>query len=132
MRVLLCGVGESLYYMIKTLSQKGYELVAVCPDQKESVILAQSFDLAMACGDPTDERLLEEVGVKESAVLISLFPKDSDNYVVVNLVLQRFKVPTVITLVNNPANEEIYQQMGGVRTLCPPKLLGNFLAERDA
>jgi trk system potassium uptake protein TrkA len=123
MKVILCGTGEILYYMVKILTGAGDEVVVICPDQHECVQLAQSFNVAVACGNPTDESLLEEVGIKQRPIVICLFPKDADNYVAVDFVLQRYNIQALIALVNNPPNEATFKQIGQVETLCLPQLL---------
>jgi trk system potassium uptake protein TrkA len=123
MKVILCGTGETLYYMVKIMTGAGDDVVVICPDHHECVQLSQSFNVAVACGNPTDDRLLEEVGIKRCPTVICLFPKDADNYVTADFVLQRYKIQSLITLVNNPHNEVIFKQIGQVETLCLPQLL---------
>jgi Trk K+ transport system NAD-binding subunit len=116
MKIILCGTGEMLYYIVKMLIREGDDIVVICPDHQECVQLAQSFNLAVACGNPTDEGLLEEVGIGKHPAVICLFPKDADNYVVVDYILQRYSIPSVISLVNNPRNEALFKQAGPVET----------------
>jgi trk system potassium uptake protein TrkA len=130
MKAILCGTGETLYYLVKMLTRAGDDVVVICPDHHECVQLAQSFNVAVACGSPTDERLLEEVGVKRRSTVICVYPKDADNYVVVDFVLQRYHIPSLITLVNNPRNEVVFKQIGPVETVCLPRLLAACLKEK--
>jgi trk system potassium uptake protein TrkA len=123
MKAILCGTGELLYYMTKILIQEGDEVVVICPEHQECVQLAQSFNVAVACGNPTDEGLLEEIGIEKCPAVICLFPKDADNYVVVDYIVQRYSTPSLITLVNNPRNEALFKQTGPVEILCPSQLL---------
>jgi trk system potassium uptake protein TrkA len=131
MKVILCGTGEILYYMVKILTREGDAVVVICPDHQECVQLAQSFNVAVACGNPTDEGLLEEVGIEKNPAVICLFPKDADNYVVVDYILHRYSIPSVITLVNNPRNETLFKQTGPVETFCPSQLLVACLKKND-
>jgi trk system potassium uptake protein TrkA len=130
MEAILCGTGETLYYLVKMLTSAGDAVVVISPDHHECVQLAQSFNVAVACGSPTDERLLEEVGIKRRPTVICVFPKDADNYVVLDFVLQRYNIRSLITLVNNPRNEAVFKQIGPVETLCLPQLLATCLKER--
>jgi trk system potassium uptake protein TrkA len=120
---ILCGTGETLYYMVKILTIAGDDVVVVCPEHQECVQLAQSFNVAVACGNSTDERLLEEVGIRKRPIVICLFPKDADNYVTIDFILQRYNVQSIIALVNNPHNEATFKQLGPVKTVCLPQLL---------
>jgi trk system potassium uptake protein TrkA len=130
MKAILCGTGEILYYMVKILTREGDDVVVICPNHQECVQLAQSFNVAVACGNPTDESLLEEVGIKQHPTVICLFPKDTDNYVAVDFMMQRYNLPSLITLVNNPRNETIFKQTGQVETLCLPQIIVDCLKKK--
>lgn len=131
MKIMICGSGQIFYYSAKSLAAKKHHLTIVCPDHTECRTLAQESYAEVIWGDPTDERILEEIGLSHTEVVMAMFLNDSDNYVVTQLALRKFQVPRIITLVNNPVNDNFFRKMGIDNTLNFPNIV-NVLIEENA
>ncbi len=129
MRVFVCGTGQPLYYVAKSLISKGYELTFVCPNPEDCMLLAENFKTQVINGDPTKESILGEAGLEQNQVMVTIFNDDSVNYVIAQIALKRFQVKRAIAMVNNPANEVFFKKSGVQVSINIPNIIGSLVEE---
>jgi trk system potassium uptake protein TrkA len=76
--------------------------------------LRQEIEGEVICGDGCSPQILEQVGTSQAALVVAMAHDDEDNLVICRLAKHQFKVPRVITRVNNPRNEWLYTKAWGV------------------
>jgi trk system potassium uptake protein TrkA len=59
-------------------------------------------------GNPTDQRLLEQAGIRSAQVLAACMPDDADNLVLCFLARTRYNVARTIAQINNPRDAWLF------------------------
>ncbi len=106
MYVILVGVNTISRKLVQDLS-KNHDLVVVEED-KEAAERAYSESAAtIVNGSPTNLSVLEDAGISKADVLVTTLEDDNRN-MVVSMLGKKYGVPKVITRLENPEYQEIY------------------------
>jgi trk system potassium uptake protein TrkA len=114
MLAVIVGGGRGGSYLAQDLQAQGYQVKVV--DRRSEVVakLRQEIDGEVICGDGCSPQVLDQVGTSKAALVVAMAHNDEDNLVICRLAKHQFKVPRVITRVNNPRNEWLYTKAWGV------------------
>jgi trk system potassium uptake protein len=114
MLAVIVGGGRGGSYLAQDLQAQGYQVKVV--DRRPEVVakLRQEIEGEVICGDGCSPQVLEQIGTSQAALVVAMAHDDEDNLVICRLAKHSFKVPRVITRVNNPRNEWLYTKAWGV------------------
>jgi len=91
---------------------KENQLIVINSSRSFANELAHKEHISVLVGSPWRNFVLEEAGVHDADVFISLSEKDTDNYASCILAKKIFNVKKCICVVNNPENVELYKKLG--------------------
>jgi trk system potassium uptake protein TrkA len=129
MRVFIVGGGNTLYFLCRNFTAKGYEVVIVNKDREECVHLAQQLSATVVCGDGSDPKILREAGAMGADALLAITPKDEDNLVICQLASLLYGVPRTLALANDPDNAEVFENLG-VSAFSTTRIIGSLIEQR--
>ena len=129
MKVLLIGSGNTLYFLCRRFSEKGYEVVVINQDHTECIQLARQFTVRVINGDGSDPEILKDAGAMSADVLLAITPNDHDNLVICQLASLIFQVPRAIALTNDPDNADIFKDLG-VTAFSTTHIIGTLIEQR--
>jgi trk system potassium uptake protein TrkA len=135
MKVILIGGGETIetvYFLAKHFSRKGYQLTIVNPYPKEAQMLSHQVEGTVILGDGSDPAVLEQAGARQADVLLSLAPYDPDNLVACQIAKELYGVPRTMALVNDPENEDSFQKLGISLVFSATKIIGTLIEGQTA
>jgi trk system potassium uptake protein TrkA len=112
MKVIIVGGGNTLFFLCRKFTAKGYHVVIINRDKDECVQLSRQLSAMVVCGDGSDAEILKEAGAMEADVILAITTNDQDNLVVCQLASLKFGVPRAIALANDPDNTEIFEKLG--------------------
>ncbi len=112
MKVILAGGGETLFFLCRNFTAKGYQVVIINRDKDECVKLARRLSAMVVCGDGSDAGVLEEAGARGADAVLAITSNDQDNLVICQLASLKFGVPRAVALANDPDNAEIFEELG--------------------
>lgn len=130
MRLLIIGGGETIetvYFLARLFTGRGYRVVVVNPHPAEARMLARQLKATVILGDGSDPAVLEEAGARRADVLLSLIPHDPDNLVACQLAQKIFGVPRTMALVNDPENELVFRQLGIQEIFSATRVIGSLI-----
>ncbi len=130
MKILIVGQGRLIYFLGQTFLAKNYQLTILNPDEAECRWLARRMKAIVVLGDGTDPRLLEEVGAETMDAVVALTPRDEDNLAVCQLAKHHFAVPRTLALVNDPAQEEVFHQLGVSEAFSITRVVSKLIEQR--
>jgi trk system potassium uptake protein TrkA len=90
------------------------------PDQVAAALRNGGDEVTIIEGDPLVPATLEAAGALKADVLAALTPSDEDNLVISLLAKRRFQISRIVALVNDPANEALFDSSWGVDALVSP------------
>lgn len=129
MNILIVGGGKVVYFLCRTFLSKGYNVTVVNRDQDECTRLARRLKATVVYGDGSDPQILEEAGADTADAVLSVTPNDQDNLVICQLADLRFRVSRTLALVNDPDNEEVFQQLG-ITAISTTHILSSLIEQR--
>ncbi|HUT54586.1 MAG TPA: TrkA family potassium uptake protein [bacterium] len=112
MKVLIVGGGQTLYFLCRNFTAKGYEVIIINRNLEECVRLARQLSATVVFGDGSDARTLQEAGAMGAHAVLAITPNDQDNLVICQLASLKFDVPRTVALANDPDNAEVFEKLG--------------------
>ncbi|BBO76204.1 TRK system potassium uptake protein TrkA [Desulfosarcina widdelii] len=129
MKVLIVGGGNTLYFLSRNFTARGYQVVIINRNQEECVQLARQLSAMVVCGDGSDAGILREAGAMDADAVLSITPNDQDNLVICQLASRIFGVPRTVALANDPDNAEIFEKLG-VSGFSTTSIVGSLIEQR--
>lgn len=129
MYVVVAGGGKVGYYLSKTLIEAGHEVLLVEKDRHKCAIISEELGEILYQGDACEMAVLQEMGLERADVVVAVTGDDEDNLVICQLAKDQFKVPTTVSRVNNPKNEEIFHRIGIDRIINATSILFHLVEE---
>jgi trk system potassium uptake protein TrkA len=129
MKVLIVGGGKTLYFLCRSFTAKGYEVVIVNKDREECVRLARQLSATVVHGDGSDPGILREAGAMGAGALLAITPNDQDNLVICQLASLQFGVPRAVALAHDPDNAEVFEKLG-VSAFSTTRIVGSLIEQR--
>jgi trk system potassium uptake protein TrkA len=130
MYVIIVGAGKVGYYLLKRLVREGHECVLMERDRRRASLLAEELGDTVVQGDGCEVRVMTEVGFGRADVIVAVTGDDEDNLVICQMAKLKFQVPRTVSRVNNPANEELFQELGIDTTVSSTALIFNLLDQQ--
>ena len=131
MKVVVAGGGNVGAFIASQLLVAGHEVTVIDIDAGR-VATAQSATpgVTWIVGDACEPGQLASTGIGEADVVAAVTGDDEDNLVVSLLAKQEFGVTRVVSRVNNPANEWMFDEAWGVDvSVSTPHLLTALVEE---
>lgn len=112
MYIIIVGGGKVGYYLAKSLSEDGHEVLIIEKEATRASALSDDLETGVLQGDGCEVTKMIEAGMERAGVVIAVTGDDEDNLVVCQIARHKFKVPRTIARINNPKNEKIFRELG--------------------
>jgi len=127
MKSLIIGGGKVGYYLLKTLTERQYDVVLIERDRNTCTDIAQDIDSNIIYGDGTDIDVLKDAGIEEAEVVAAVTGSDEENLVICKIAKSIFNVSKTITRVNNPKNIAMFKALGVDKAVCSTEVIANLI-----
>jgi trk system potassium uptake protein TrkA len=129
MKILIAGGGKTPYFLCRSFTTKGYEVILINENREECIQLARQLSATVVCGDASDPKILKEAGAMGADAVLAITPKDQDNLVICQLASIQFGVSRAIALANDPDNAEVFEKLG-VSAFSTTRIVSSLIEER--
>ena len=130
MYVIIVGAGKVGYYLTKRLQQEGHEVLLMEKDKRRAYSLNEMLGDTVLWGDGCEVRVMSEAGFGRADCIVAVTGDDEDNLVICQMAKGEFNVPRTLARVNNPSNEELFQQLGIDTTVSSTSLIFNLIDQQ--
>lgn len=130
MYVILVGGGKVGYHLAKALGQEGHEVLILEKDKKRVEELVRVLGDIVVYGDGCEIRVMREAGMGRANVVVAVTGDDEDNLVICQMAKRKFGVPRTLSRVNDPNNEELFQELGIDQTVSSTRVIFNLLEQQ--
>jgi trk system potassium uptake protein TrkA len=131
MNVIIVGGGKVGSHLAEILLQGGHAVRVV--DERPQIIDRLHTELpegAVVYGEMSSPSTLERAGIGKAGVLAAVTDKDEANLVITSLAKFEFRVPRVISRVNNPKNGWLFTpEMGVDVAISQADMMARLIAE---
>lgn len=129
MYAVIAGGGKVGRAIAADLLHDGHKvtILELLPERTEQ--LQREHDLLVIKGDATDVRYLEQARPERADVFVATTRNDDINYVACQLAKITFDVQRVISRVNSPRNEELFEAMG-IEAVSTTTLISRLIREQ--
>jgi trk system potassium uptake protein len=131
MYTIIVGGGQVGTYLATLLLAEKHQVMIIEHRKDRVDSLRQTIPAEMVVlGSGTDPNVLEAAGIHRANVIAAVTGTDETNLVICSLARLEFKVPRIISRVNNPKNAWLYTpEMGVDVALNQADLLGHLIIE---
>ncbi len=112
MYVVIVGCSEVGFYLSRALAATGHEVVVIEREPERYQVLTENLGIIALLGDGSDADILRRAGVERADAVVALTGVDATNLVICQIVQYIFKTPRTVTMVKDPKNEPIFEEMG--------------------
>lgn len=126
-RVTVIGLGRFGTSLARSLSEIGYEVLAIDIDEK-NIQAASHYVTLAAQGDGTDADLLEQLNVPNSDVAVVAQGENLEASVLTTLLLKKLHVKWVVSKAKTELHGELLYRVGADRVVFPERDAGIRLA----
>ncbi|MDP4109285.1 MAG: TrkA family potassium uptake protein [Bacillota bacterium] len=127
MKSIIIGGGKIGYYLLKTLSERGYGVVLVEKDENSCRRISEDINARVICGDGSDLDVLRDAGIDEAEIVAAVTGKDEENLVICEIAKAAFNIRKTIARVNNPKNISMFKALGVDQTVCSTEVIANLI-----
>lgn len=132
MNVIILGCGRVGCTLARRLYHDGHNVTVIDLLPEAFRRLGPKFKGQRVVGNGLDQDVLKRAGIESCDVFVSVTQGDNRNIMTAQIAREVYKVPRVLTRINDPIRAEAYRQMGLI-TICAPSivsgLIRDFLAE---
>ncbi|BDI32719.1 hypothetical protein CCAX7_47700 [Capsulimonas corticalis] len=130
MYIIIVGGGKIGYYLSKKLIAEGHEIALMEKDRRRYAMLSEELGDVVVQGDGCEVRLMAEAGFGRADVVVAVTGDDEDNLVICQMAKKKFTTPRTVARVNNPANQQLFQQLGIDTTVSSTQIIFNLLEQQ--
>ncbi|MCF7924761.1 MAG: TrkA family potassium uptake protein [Candidatus Izimaplasma sp.] len=127
MKIVIANGRHEADFMIKKFKQDNHKLVVINSDLEFGKYISSSNHIPVLNGDTTKSYTLEDAGIHDADVLISLSSDDIENYVTCVTAKKIFNVKRTVSVVRNPKRVDLFKQLGIDSVICSTYLLGESI-----
>ena len=112
MYIVIVGCSEVGFYLSRALAATGHEVAVIEREPQRYQVLTENLGIIALLGDGADPDVLRRAGVERADAVVALTGVDATNLVICQIVRYMFQTPRTVTLVKDPKNEPIFEEMG--------------------
>lgn len=130
MDTLIVGGGKIVYFLAKAFFSKGYNVTIINRKKEECTWLAKQLKATVVLGNATDPQILKEAQTSSMDAVLAITPNDEDNLIICQMAKLNFGVGRTLALVNDPDNEEVFQQLGITTAFSTARMISSLIEQR--
>ena len=112
MYIVIVGCSEESYYLARSLVTSGHEVAVIERDLDRYQLLTEDLGIIALLGDGADTDVLRKAGAERADVVVALTGVDATNLVVCQTVQHIFQTPRTLTMVKDPKNAPVFEELG--------------------
>lgn len=128
MNVIILGCGRVGATLARRLHHDGHNVTVIDLLPEAFRRLGSRFKGHRVVGNGLDQDVLKRAGIESCDVFVSVTQGDNRNIMSAQIAKEVYKVPRVITRINDPIRADAYRQLGLV-TICAPTIVSGLIRD---
>ncbi|MFW5913932.1 MAG: NAD-binding protein [Bacillota bacterium] len=130
MKILISGGRKKTRYLLQSLNTTKHKVVVINKDKDFCKQLSREFkNVAIIHGDATVPDTLEDAGIYNFDLGITLCNQDTENLVIGMLLKNAFSIDRVVSIVNTPHNVDVFKKLGVTETINSAKVIAGIIEQ---
>jgi trk system potassium uptake protein TrkA len=126
MKIIIAGAGEVGTHLAKLLSQEKQDIILMDPSEERLNFPGSNTEILPMVGNPTSIRDLEEAGISNTDLFVSVTPEETTN-VAASILASKLGAHRTLARINNyeyllPGNKDLFEKMG-INAMIYPEML---------
>jgi trk system potassium uptake protein TrkA len=126
MYIIIIGLGGIGRNLAAISVEHGDSVVVIDTDESRCSEILEHYDVLAITGNATDKSVLEDAGIDRASALVATTSDDAVNLMTCWLA-KRFKVPNVVSIVNQKEHSDLFKEVGVRISENPDELVANRL-----
>ena len=89
--------------------------------------MCASYDVKAILGNPCQENVLADAGLKDFDMIAAIGAEDTDNFEICQMCRKVFGVRKAVGVVKNPRNVEVFRQLGMDMVINIPEMIADMI-----
>jgi trk system potassium uptake protein TrkA len=123
MYILIAGGGKVGRNLARDLLELGHEVTLIEQNPARYRLLEEELEHVAQLGDATELYVLERCGMARADLVVAVTGDDEDNAIVCQVAREEYGVEKVIARVNDPRNQEAFDLLGIMPTVCSTQMI---------
>ncbi len=128
MNVIILGCGRVGSSLARLMYKDGHSVTIIDLQSEAFRRLSAKFKGTRLVGNGIDEDVLRRAGIESCDVFIAVTQGDNRNIMASQIAREVFKVPKVMTRINDPIRADAYRKLG-ITTLCGTTILSGLIRD---
>lgn len=128
MNVIILGCGRVGSSLARLMFKDGHNVTIIDLQSEAFQRLGQKFKGTRLVGNGIDEDVVRRAGIENCDVFVAVTQGDNRNIMVSQMAREVFKVPKVLTRINDPIRADAYRKLG-ITTLCGTTILSGLIRD---
>lgn len=127
MRIAVTGGNEYADFLMGMLAGGRHKVMVIDKDKEFCERVCGAYDVEATLGNPCQEEVLREAGIRDFDVVVALGQEDTDNFEICQMCKKMFGVRKAVCMVKNPRNVEVFAQLGIDQVMNVPRLIADMI-----
>lgn len=127
MKIVVTGGNECAEFVVGMLSGNKHKVMVIDRDKAFCERVCGAYDVEATLGDPCQEEILKEAGIRNYDVIAALGQEDTDNFEICQMCRKVFGIQKTVCFVRNPRNVEVFEQLGMDQVINVPRLVAAMI-----
>lgn len=128
MNIIILGCGRVGSTFARLMYREGHNVTVIDYASEAFRRLGSRYRGQRVVGNGLDDDVLRRAGIENCDVFLSVTQGDNRNIMAAQIAHQVYRVPKVITRINDPIRAEAYRELGIV-TICGTTILSGLLRD---
>ena len=127
MKIAVTGGSDYADILIGLLTARNHKVTVIDKDKEFCERMCASYDVKAILGNPCQEDVLADAGLKYFDMVVAIGQEDTDNFEICQMGKKIFGIRKTLCLVRNPRNVELFEKLGVDQAVNIPVIIAGML-----
>ena len=127
MKIAVAGSSDYAKILVGLLAARNHKVTVIDKDKEFCEHVCASYDVKAILGNPCQENVLADAGLKDFDMIAAIGAEDTDNFEICQMCRKVFGVRKAVGVVKNPRNVEVFRQLGMDMVINIPEMIADMI-----
>ena len=127
MKIAVAGSSDYAKILVGLLAARNHKVTVIDKDKEFCEHVCASYDVKAILGNPCQENVLADAGLKDFEMIAAIGAEDTDNFEICQMCRKVFGVRKAVCVVKNPRNVEVFRQLGMDMVINIPEMIADMI-----